>query len=141
MTSPIQLATRSCGCNLHGHQELVAMELAVVMSIELLLFHLHCASEFEAPFYAVVSPSESLLGVPNDELRTRLWLVGHLVIISCQITVAVGVDIRNWATIRQTGKPVPLVVERAQFTHFLLNCVQLTKNSQVCGHASLIRNY
>ena len=53
------------------------MKLAVSITIRELLFHLHCASEFEALGYASVSSSESLIGVPNDKLRARLWLVGH----------------------------------------------------------------
>ena len=53
------------------------MKLAVSFTIRQLLFNLHCASEFEAPCDAGVSSGESLLGVPNDKLRARLWLVGH----------------------------------------------------------------
>ena len=53
------------------------MKLAVSVAIRQLLFHLHCASEFEALGYAGVSSGESLLGEPNDKLRARLWLVGH----------------------------------------------------------------
>ena len=46
------------------------------------LLHVHSASKFEAPGHAGVFPGESLFGVPNDELRTRLWLVGHKVLFS-----------------------------------------------------------
>ena len=53
------------------------MELAVSVSIRQLLLHFHCASEFEAPGDAGVSAGESLFGVPNDQLRARLWLVGY----------------------------------------------------------------
>ena len=53
------------------------MKLAISVAIRQLLFHLHCASEFEALGYAGVSSGESLFGVPNDKLRARLWLVGH----------------------------------------------------------------
>ena len=53
------------------------MKLAVSVAIRQLLFHLHCASEFEALGNAGVSLGESLFGVPNDKLRARLWLVGH----------------------------------------------------------------
>ena len=58
------------------------MELSSSVTIRQFLFHLHYASEFEADGHAGVSPGELLLGVPNDELRTRLWLVGHKVLIS-----------------------------------------------------------
>ena len=89
------------------------MELAISVTIRQFLLHLHCASELEALGHAGVSPGESLLGVPNDELRTRLWLVGHKVLLSRQITVAVGVSVRIRATIKQVGKQVPLDVVRA----------------------------
>ena len=94
------------------------MEHAVGVAIRQLL-HLHCASEFEAPGDAGVFSGESLLGVLNDQLRARLWLVGHQVLLSRQITVAVGVGVRSRATIRQIGKQVPLVVVRAESTLFL----------------------
>ena len=64
------------------------MELAIGVTIRQLLLHLNCSSEFEAPGDAGVSAGESLLGVPNDMLRARLWLVGHQVLLSRQITVA-----------------------------------------------------
>ena len=53
------------------------MKFAVSVAIRQLLFHLHCASEVEALGDAGVSSGESLLGVPNDKLRARLWLVGY----------------------------------------------------------------
>ena len=53
------------------------MKIAVSVAIRQLVFHLHCASEFEALGYAGVSSGESLLGVPYDKLRARLWLVDH----------------------------------------------------------------
>ena len=105
------------------------MELAIGVTIRQLLLHLHCASEFEAPDDAGVSSDESLLGVPNDKLRARLWLVSHQVLLSSQITVAVGVGVRIRATIWQVGKQVPLVVARAESTLFLLHGVHLKKNS------------
>ena len=61
------------------------MELAVGVTIRQLLLHVHCPSKLEAPGHASMSPCESLLGVPNNELRTRLWLVGHQVLLSRQI--------------------------------------------------------
>ena len=39
-----------------------------------------------------------------------LWLVFYHVLLSCQITVAVGVGVQIWATIRLVDKQVPLVV-------------------------------
>ena len=42
------------------------MKLAVSVTIRQLLFHLYCASDFEAPGGAGVLSGESLLGVPND---------------------------------------------------------------------------
>ena len=50
------------------------MELAVSVTIRELVIHLHCVSEYEAPGYAAVSLYESLIGVPNNKLRTKLWL-------------------------------------------------------------------
>ena len=70
----------------------------------------------------------------NDSLRARLWLIGQKVLLSRQITVAVGVSIRIRATIRQVGKQVLLVVVRAELKFLLLHCVYLKKNSQMCGH-------
>ena len=116
------------------------MELAVSVSIRQLLLHLHCASEFEAPGDAGVSSGESLIGVSNDELRTRLWLVGHKVLLSRQITVAVGVGVWIWATIWQIGKQVPLVVVRAESTLLLLHGVHLKTMNQVCSHVYSNRN-
>ena len=110
------------------------MELAIGVTIRKLFLHLNCASEFEAPGDAGVSAGESLLGVPNDKLRARLWLVGYQVLLSSQITVAVGVGVRIRATIRQIGKQVPLVVIGAEATLFLLHCVHLKTNSQMCRH-------
>ena len=80
------------------------MELAIGVTIRQLLLHLNCASEFEAPGDAGVSAGESLLGVPNDKLRARLWLVGYQVLLSRKIMVAVGLSVRIRATIRQIGK-------------------------------------
>ena len=77
------------------------MELAVSVTIRQLFFHLQCASEFEAPNDAGVSSGESLLGVPNDKLRSRPWLIGHQMLFSRQITMAVGMGVRIRATIRQ----------------------------------------
>ena len=111
------------------------MKLVVSVAIRQLLFHLHCASEFEALGDAGVSSGKSLLGVPNDKLRARLWLVGHQVLISRQITMAVGVGVRIRATIRQVGKQVPLVVVRAESALFLLHGVYLKTNNKVCGYA------
>ena len=80
------------------------MEIAVGVTItKLLLLYLHCASEFEALCQADVLSGESVFGVPNDELRTRLWLVGHQMLLSCQITVAIGVGVWIWVTIRQVA--------------------------------------
>ena len=110
------------------------MELAVSVTIRQLLLHLHCASEFEAPGDTGVSSGESLLGVPNDKLRARFWLVGHPVLLRFQITVAVGMGVRIRATIWQVSKQVPLVVLRAESTLFLFHGVHLITNSQMCGH-------
>ena len=101
------------------------MEHAISVTIRQLILHLHCASEFEALGHVGVSPGESLLGVPNDELRTRLWLIGHKVLLTRQITVAVGVSVRIRATIRQVGKQVPHVVVRAESTLRLRHGVHL----------------
>ena len=104
------------------------MELAVSVTIRLLLLCLHCASEFETPSEAGVSYGESLLGVLNDKLRARLWLVGHQVLFSRQITVAVGVGFQIRVTICKVRKQVPLVVIRAESS---LSCsmVYTLKNS------------
>ena len=110
------------------------MELAIGVTIRKLFLYLNCASEFEAPGDAGVSTGESLLVVPNDKLRARLWLVGYQVLLSSQITVAVGVGVRIWAAIRQIGKQVPLVVIGAESTLFLLYCVHLKTNSQIYSH-------
>ena len=100
-------------------------ELAVGVTFRQLLLQVHCASKFEAPGHAGVSPGESLLGMPNDELRTSLWLVGHRLLFSRQISVAVGVGVRIRATIWQIGEQVPLVVVRAESTLFLFHGVHL----------------
>ena len=105
------------------------MELASGVTIRQLLLHLNCASEFEAPGDAGVSAGESLLGVQNDKLRARLLLVGYKVLLSRQITVAVGVGVQIRATIRQVGKQLPLVVVRAESMLFLLHGVHLKTNS------------
>ena len=110
------------------------MELAIGVTIRQLLLHLNCASEFEAPGDAGVSEGESLLGVPNNQLRARLWLVCYQVRLSRQITVAVGVGVRIRATIRQIGKKVPLVVIGAESTLFLVHCVHLKANNQMCSN-------
>ena len=110
------------------------MELAIGVTIRQLLLHLNCSSEFEAPGNAGVSAGELLLGVPNDKLRARLWLVGYKVLLSRQITMAVGVGVRIRAAIRQIGKQVPHVVIGAESTLFLLHCVHLKTNSQMCSH-------
>ena len=117
------------------------MELAVADTIRQLLLHLHFASEFEAPGDAGVSLGESLHGVPNDNLRSRLWLVGHPVLLRFQITVIVGVGVRIRATIWQVSKQVPLVVVQAESTLFLLHGVHLKTNSQMCSHAYSNINY
>ena len=117
------------------------MELAVGVTIRQLLFHVHCASKLEAPGHAGVSPRESLLGVPNNELCTRLWLVNHQVLFSRQIIVAVCMGVRIWATIRQVGKQVPLVVVQTESTFLLLHGVHLKTNSQACGLLYSNRNY
>ena len=96
------------------------MKLAIGVTIRQLLFHLNCATEFEAPGDASVSAGESPLRVPNDKLHARLWLVGYQMLLSRQITVAVGVGVRIRATIRQIGKQVPFVVIGAESTLFLL---------------------
>ena len=110
------------------------MELAISVTIRKLFLHLNCASEFEAPDHAGVSVGESLLGAPNDHLRARLWLVSYQVLFSRQITGAVGAGVRIRATIRQIGKQVPLVVIGAESTLFLLHCVHLKTNSQMCSN-------
>ena len=117
------------------------MELAIGVTIRQFLLHHHCAIEFEAPGYAGVSPSESLLGVPNDELRTRPWLVGHLVLLSRQITMSVGMGVRILATIRQVGKQVPLIVVRAESTLLLLHGVHLNTIRNMCGREYYNSNY
>ena len=117
------------------------MKLAVGVTIRQLLLHVNCASKFETPGHAGVSPGESLLEMPNDELRTRFWLVGHKLLLSRQITVAVGVSVRIRETIRQVAKQVSLIVVREKSTLFLLHGVHLKTNSQVCGHAYSNRNY
>ena len=109
------------------------MELAIGVTIRK-LFHLNCVSEFEAPGDAGVSAGESLLGVPNDKLRTRLWLVGHKVLLSRQITMAVGVGVQIRAIFRQIGKQIPFIVIGAESTLFLLYCVHLKTKSQMCSH-------
>ena len=118
-----------------SHEELVAMELAVSVTIRQFLFHLYCASKFEAPGYAGVSSGESLFGMPNNKFRARLWLVGHQMLLSRQLAMAVGVGVWIRATIRQVGKQVPLVVVRADYARFLFQGVYLKTNSQACGHA------
>ena len=90
------------------------MELAVSVTIRQLLLHQYYASEFEAPGDASLSSGESLLGVRNDKLRARLWLVGHKILFSRQIEIAVGVNFRIRATIRQVGKQIPRVVVKAE---------------------------
>ena len=110
------------------------MELAIGVIIRQLLLHLNCASELEAPGAAGVSAGESLFGVPNDKLRVRLWLIGYQVLISRQITVTGGVGVWIQVTIKQIGKLVPLVVIKAKSTLFLLHCVHLKTNSQMCSH-------
>ena len=70
------------------------MELAVGVTIKQLLHYVHYASSFEAPAHKSVFPGESLLAVPDDELRAKLRLVGHQVYLCCQITVTVGVNVR-----------------------------------------------
>ena len=119
------------------------MELAISVTIRPFLLHLYCASEFEALGHAGVSLGESLQGVPNDELRTRLWLVVHKLPLSRQITVAVDVSVRIRATIKQVGKQVPLVVLRAESIRalLLLHGVHLKTNRQVYGHAYVTINY
>ena len=82
-----------------------------------------------------MSSGNSFFGVPNDELCTRLWLVGYHVLFSRQITVVVVVAVRKKATIRQVGKQVPLVVVLTESTHFMLHGVHLKTNSQVCDNA------
>ena len=62
-------------------------------------------------------------------------------LFSRQIKIAVGVGVRIQATIRQVGKQVPLVVVRAESALFLLYCVHLKTNSQVCGYGYSNRNY
>ena len=110
------------------------MELAIGVTIRQLLFHLICASEFEAPGDAGVSSRESLHELPNDKFRARLWLVGFQVLLKLQITVDVGVGVRIRGTIRQIGKQVPLFVIGVKSTLFLLHCVHLKTNSQMCSH-------
>ena len=117
------------------------MKLAVSVAIRQLFFHLHCASEFEALGYAGVSSGKSFLGGPNDKLRARLWLVGHLMLFSRKITIIVGVGVRIRATIRQVGKQAPLVVVRAESALFVLHGVHLKTNNQVCGYAYSKKNY
>ena len=109
------------------------MELAIGVTTRHLLLHLNCASEFEAPGDAGVSAGKSLIGMPNYQLRARLWLVSYEVLLSRQITVAVGVGVWILATIRQIGKQVPLVVIGAEFTLYLLHCLHLKTNSQMCS--------
>ena len=55
--------------------------------------------------------------------------------------MAVGVNVRIRATIRQVGKQVPLVVVQAESALLLLHCVHLNTNSQVCGYAYSNTNY
>ena len=79
------------------------MEVVIGVTIRQLLLHLNCASKFEALGHASVSSGESFLAVFDNELRTRLWLVGHQVLLICQITVAVSVSVRIRVTIRQVA--------------------------------------
>ena len=80
------------------------MKLAVCVSIrQLTLLHVHYASSFEAPCHSGVFPGELLLAVPNDEFRARLRLVGHKVLVRCQVTVTVGVSVRIGTTIGKSG--------------------------------------
>ena len=117
------------------------MELVIGVTIRQLLLHLNCASEFEAPGDAGVSANESLVAMPNDKLRARLWLVGYQVLLRFQITDAEDVSVRIRANIRQIGKQVPLVVIGAESTLFLLHGVHLKTNSQICGYAYSNINY
>ena len=116
------------------------MELDVGVTIRQLLLHVYWPSKFKGPGHAGMSSGKSLLGVPNDELCTRLWLAGHQLLLSCQITVAVGEGVQNRATINHVGKQVPLVVVRAKSTRLLLYGVYLKTNSEVCGNAYSYRN-
>ena len=111
------------------------MELVVRVTIKQLLLYLHCASESEVPGYPGVSTGESLFRMPNDKLRAMIWLVGHQVLLSRHITVAVGVGVRIRVTIKQICKQVPRVVVRTKSALLLLYCVYLIANSQVCCHA------
>lgn len=65
-------ATLSRGNDSLGHQEFVAIKLAIGVWIWELLLHVYCANELEAPGHANVFPGESLLSVPDDELHARL---------------------------------------------------------------------
>ena len=58
----------------------------------------------------------------------------------CQVTVAVGVDVRIRETIRQVGKQVQLVVVEKKLALLLLHGVYLKTNSQICCHAYSNRN-
>ena len=53
------------------------MKLAIGVTIRQLLIHFHCASEFEVPADAGLSPGKSLLGVLIDKLGARLGLISH----------------------------------------------------------------
>ena len=114
------------------------MELIVGITIrQLLLLHLHYASEYKVPGYTSTSPGKSFIAVLNYKLRTRLWLVGHKVLLCCQVTVAVGVGVWIRATISQVGEQVPLVIVGTESSLFLLHCIHLKKKILQC---SIIHN-
>ena len=111
------------------------MELTVGIAIWQFLFHVHYASDFEAPGHAGVFPDESLLSVPDNEFRARFRLVGHQVLLCCQVTLTVGVGVWIRAAIRQFGEQVPLVIVWTESALLLLHGVHLKKNSQIYCHA------
>lgn len=121
-------ATRLRGSHLLGLQELVAMELAFGVTSRQLLLPIHYASKFEALNHAGLSLSEALLWVRDDELRARPRLVGHQLLLSCQITVAVGKGFWTRAAIKQVGEQVPFVVKRTKSALLLLHGLHLQNN-------------
>lgn len=88
-----------------------------------------------------MSLGESILGVPNDEPRTKLWLVAYEMLFSREIKVDLGVCVLIWTTIRQIRKQLPIIVERTKSSLLLLHCVDSITKYQMCLHAYSYMNY
>ena len=77
ITSLVKTAPPVRESHLFYHYVLVAMKLAVGVTILQLLFDTNCVSLIEAPGHAGVFSDEALCAMPYDKLWARLRLVSH----------------------------------------------------------------